>query len=480
MFANDLVFDMSLNMFISDINGKKIVSEDSKKPKVVLKGDIVTYTIRVYNEGHIDGHFVKIMDYIPSGLEYIADNEINIKYKWEMLFDKRTVVTEYLQEEIIKPNSYKEVQIVFRVTEENTSNKIIANIAEIKSAKNEYGLFDVDSTPDNFNNSEDDIDLDRLKLQYFDLAINITAPKKEVVTGEMLNCTIRVSNNALVSGNADEIKVYIPDGLKVAEDSLTNEHFGWKVRGNIVITEFLKSKNQIIKGFDKEIDEQPDYKEIHIVFEVCEPKSKDRVVTIKAEITKDSNEFNLHDVSSNDRTSETQIRVKYFDFALSSELINATVITVDKQETLEKDLALYIEVDGKIEARTIIKYLYKIQITNEGEIPGYAKEIVNYIPEGMIFKKEDNPGWEEIGDKIILTKALSNRLLNPGETVEIQIILTWDSEKSSAGMKRNVVELGKVTNDSNTIDIDSTPNNKKNGEDDFSFTEMIVRNNIRW
>ena len=82
------IFDLSLRKFITtiesedeqkkyqrvpDVKVEELVNgtdttatyEHSKKPIGVLKGDIVTYTIRVYNEGEIDGYVTSIKDHIP-------------------------------------------------------------------------------------------------------------------------------------------------------------------------------------------------------------------------------------------------------------------------------------------------------------------------------------------------------------------------------------------------------------------------------
>ena len=68
---------------------------------------------------------------------------------------------------------YKEVRIAFRVTEPNTSDSIIINTAEISEDSNEDGnpVEDIDSTPDNDEDGEDDIDIEKIKLTYFDLAL---------------------------------------------------------------------------------------------------------------------------------------------------------------------------------------------------------------------------------------------------------------------------------------------------------------------
>ena len=63
-------------------NGKTITKSHSKTPLSVEKGDIVTYTIRVYNEGEIDGTATEITDYLPEGLELAPDSTINTSNGW--------------------------------------------------------------------------------------------------------------------------------------------------------------------------------------------------------------------------------------------------------------------------------------------------------------------------------------------------------------------------------------------------------------
>ncbi len=52
------------------------------KPVSVAIGDVVEYTIRVYNETEVDGYVEEITDHLPDQLEFITGNEINTKYGW--------------------------------------------------------------------------------------------------------------------------------------------------------------------------------------------------------------------------------------------------------------------------------------------------------------------------------------------------------------------------------------------------------------
>ena len=252
-----------------DENGKKITTatyKHTKDPISLETGSTVIYTIRVYNEGTIDGYANEITDNIPEGLEYLPADATNTEYKWTMLDETgnitqdvskaKKITTNYLSEEndstqIInkydpetKTLSYKDVKVAFKVVEPKTSDRIIVNTAEISKASDE----DIDSTPGNNEKTEDDIDNEYVKVESFDLSLKkwVTATKvtydgktkvtktgfdenstemaKVDLVGKKLKKTtvkfvysIKVLNEGEVAGYATEVKDYIPDGLKFDE-----------------------------------------------------------------------------------------------------------------------------------------------------------------------------------------------------------------------------------------------------------------------
>lgn len=103
-----------------------------------------------------------------------------------------------------------------------------------------------------------------------------------------------------------------------------------------------------------------------------------------------------------------------------------------------------------------------------------AKEVTDYIPEGLKFVKEDNPSWDIKENGIVATKELENKLLKPGESAEVKIVLTWINGKDNFGEKINLAEISEDYNESDTPDIDSTPGNKEPGEDDMDESPIII------
>ena len=191
----------------------------NKDPVGVKKGDIVTYTFRVYNEGTINGYAQEITEDVPEGLEFIwsekTDDELqsdetltdaekeaiefNQKYLWgNFVYDEAgekivQISTDYLSKEnegtpgsnLIEgfgkndgtkteaDLSYKEVSVKFRVVADNIAGTVIRNEAAITEDCDENGdpVDDRDSDTEDWVKYEDDEDYDNVILQSFDLAL---------------------------------------------------------------------------------------------------------------------------------------------------------------------------------------------------------------------------------------------------------------------------------------------------------------------
>lgn len=375
-------FDLALRKFITAVNDKEITnrfpvfSKDSegnykythtKTPVEVVNGDIVTYTLRIYNEGNQAGYAQEVKDDLPEGLEFLPDSELNKEYRWIMykedgtettnVAEAKTIKTDYLSKqqedatgrknlitafnpETMTQPEYKEVKIAFKVTEPNTSDRILINTAEIAEDADEYGekVDDIDSTPNNDKEGEDDIDIEKVKVKYFDLAL------KKIIS---------------------EVSMKL-DG--------------------------------------------------------------------KTTVTKTGHTF--------EQEPEPVVKL---------ELGNHKIKTA------------------------VIKFKYQIRVTNEGEIEGYVKEIKDYIPEGLKFVKEDNPKWKLSEDgKTITTDQLKDTLLQPGQSAVVEVTLQWINGQNNLGLKTNIAEISKDYNEPGSPDIDSTPDNFKEGEDDIDDASVVL------
>jgi len=134
-----------------------------------------------------------------------------------------------------------------------------------------------------------------------------------------------------------------------------------------------------------------------------------------------------------------------------------------------------VEIKKKQLKNVIVKFAYGIKITNEGDIPGYAKEITDYVPAGLRFEAADNPGWTDEGNNVISTRLLEGKLLQPGESATVEVVLTWINGADNLGEKINTAEISEDYNDHGDVpDRDSTPDNQVPGEDDIDIAKVIL------
>ncbi len=595
-------FDLALRKFISGKNGTTLIGREPsvdvtnlangtattatynhpKKAVDMARGDVVEYTIRVYNEGSIDGYANKIVDKLPAELEFLPENETNIQYGWQVSEDGRTVTTDYLSEarggipvstattsnqNLIKAFdgttlSYKDVKIVCKVKDTAEFGKKLTNLAEITEAKDSEGndVIDRDSETNNMqvpsdedlpaykddeiNNEyvpgqEDDDDFEKVRVVYFDLALRkfITAVDDQEVTtrvpqlsigedgnikydhtkdpvevenGDVVTYTIRIYNEGLIDGYATEVKDDIPDGLKFLPDNPINREYRWQESedGQSVTTDYLSKAQEendgdnLIKAYDPEkglTESNPDYRDVKIAFQVTEPNTSDRILVNTAEIADDSDSSgdpiddidstpdNNNEWNEEDDLDKEFVKVKYFDLALKKWVSKAIIIDADGTQTVQEtghtgdedpEPPAKVDLGRRDINKVTVKFEFQIKITNEGEIAGYAKEITDYIPEGLRFVQEDNPDWytrEPLnGRERVATKLLENTLLQPGESATVSILLTWINGQDNMGLKTNIAEISQDYNDSNTPDIDSVPDNFKEDEDDIDDAPVML------
>ena len=588
-------FDLSLRKFITGRNDTTLTNREPqvdvthladgsettaiynhpKDPIEMQRGDIIIYTIRVYNEGSKDGYANEITDYLPEELEFLPDHEINQEYEWQVSSDGRHVTTDYLskaKETSSRQNllhafngttlDYKDVKIACKIKDTAEVGKKLTNLAEITESKDSDGndVVDRDSETDNVEvptdedlpnykddeidkdyvpGQEDDDDFEKVKVVYFDLALrkfitavddqeitnripqlsmgedgnidyNHTKEPVEVENGNIVTYTLRIYNEGMMAGYASKVKDDVPDGLEFLPDNEINKEYRWVLSedGKTIETDYLSKEQEqteganLIKAFDPELgitDTNPDYRDLKIAFKVTEPNTSDRILVNTAEISDDRDENNdpVDDIDSTpdnnnewneeDDLDKEFVKVKYFDLALKKWVSRAIVTNQDGSQNIietghtgDEDPEPPAKVDlGRQDINKVtVKFEFQIKITNEGEIAGYATEVTDYIPEGLKFIQEDNPLWyprEPLnGRERVGTQQLADTLLQPGESATISILLTWINDPNNMGLKTNIAEISQDDNDSDTPDIDSTPDNFTDGEDDIDDAPVML------
>ena len=330
-----------------------------------------------------------------------------------------------------------------------------------------------------------------------------------VANGQLVTYTIRVYNEGSIDAYASLIKDDIPDGLEFVTytegDGSTNDTYKWKLvdendnevtdvtKAKYIVTDYLardEEEKNLLKAFDPETMDELDYRDVKVQFKVTEPTTSDRIVINQAQIAEDSDK-NGNDITDRDSTPNEwkgeddedieKVRVLYFDLALRKWVTQA-IVTENGQTQVtetghkaEDDPEEVVKVDlkkSKINNVTV-KFKYSIRITNEGEIAGEATEIRDDVPQGLKFVAEDNPDWREENGQIV-TNKLAGTTLQPGESAEVEIILTWVNSESNMGIMVNTAEINKDHNEYGAPDIDSTPGNNVPGEDDIDDAPVML------
>lgn len=164
-----------------------------------------------------------------------------------------------------------------------------------------------------------------------------------------------------------------------------------------------------------------------------------------------------------------------FDLSLNKKVKQISMANTKKTQTKKYDTQLAkIDLDYKYINNTKVAIEYEITITNEGDIPGYATKIVDYLPEGFDFSTELNKDWYTSTNKNIETKALANTIINPGESKTVTLVLTKNMNENGNGIYSNTAEIAEDYNEYGQADTDSTPGNNKEGEDDQSSANVIL------
>ena len=191
--------------------------DHTKEPLQVVRNEYILYTIRVYNESRKDGYVKEVKDYVPEGLEFVKD--YNVNRIWDYNKDTRqlttndkfeaTLIKGHVQTEALK---YIDLQVILKVNDDVEEDQMMTNIAEITQIAHSDGTnaIDRDSEVDNFiypdkpeeynggedlnkddkyvPGQEDDDDFDKVIVKraygYYEIVVNKVDQDGNIIKGE--------------------------------------------------------------------------------------------------------------------------------------------------------------------------------------------------------------------------------------------------------------------------------------------------------
>ncbi|MEG1313687.1 MAG: hypothetical protein RSD40_05170, partial [Bacilli bacterium] len=305
---------------------------------------------------------------------------------------------------------------------------------------------------------------------------NHTKTPIEITAAYPVVYMLRVYNEGDIDGYAAEVKDHLPPYLTFIVNDF-NKKYGWTTSsdGRTITSTYLENQklNKTTKGEDGKI--VLSYKEIPIMCKVSNDVQSNYKVTNIADITKylDENKQIINDRDSkennvvlpsdenypkykDDEKGEyipgqeddddfEKVIVKIFDLALRKWVSEAIVIE-NGEETITQtghtpfdnpEEIVKVEIHRKKLSSTVVKFRFGIRVINQGDIAGYAKEVKDHIPDGLEMIESENPEWKDLGNGAVSTNSLENKLLQPGEYADLEILLTWINGEDNIGVKTN-------------------------------------------
>lgn len=449
------------------------VSELTSTPKYVKEGEDVTYSFQIKNNGTAYISNVQVVDELPEGLafEKAVYSVKGVEAVATTLRDGKVVldIVEVNPEEII------DVQIIARAEAlEDKNDKEVKNQVSVKVGNTEEIKT---NTVTNIIEYNEEIHRDVITgggIVTTDGRYKITGTAwmdenkdgKRDDSEELLQgievMLINKSNNAVVKDldtGAEKKATTGSDGKYQFDNIPKGQYF--------VLFIYDASRYNITTYQSKGVDTSLNSDVISINV-MLDGERKIAGISDALSVTNS----NIRDIDIGLYSSEK------FDLRLDKYISKITLTTPTigtKTYTYSNSKLEKVEVLGKNVGKSNIAIEYKIVITNEGAIAGYAKKIVDYLPEGVGFNTELNKDWYLSENGNVYNASLANTIINPGESKEITLVLTKKITEDSLGtILNNNAEIYESYNEQGLQDMDSTVANKAQDEDDMSKADVLL------
>jgi len=413
------VFDLSLTKTVS------------VQPADFMIGTPVSYEIVITNEGNIPAINTEVTDYLPCGLDFSPTGNTG----WSQ--DAITGNISYLAMQAIDPNQSLTIPLTLTIGDCGTEPFDLDNLVEISQDSDPDGpVDDFDSTPDNGDPDEDDIDT--APLAFFDLSLTktLTTNTTMLTYGMNLNYTIEVTNEGSIPATSFQVTDLIPCGLSFANTG----NAGWSLdnAGNAVF-DYTSTLNpgesaQLILTLTLEECNNPTSDSWNNVAEISDATDPNGPAD-DTDSTPDNGDPNEDD--------QDEALLSVFDLALTKTLFSPPTS---------------FEIGSPV--------TYEIEVSNEGNVPASNIEITDFVPCGLDFPSALNGG--------LVPDASGNVIANiagpiaPGASTSVTLTFTIGSCGTDPLDLTNIAE---ITSDDGPTgpedDIDSTPNNGDPNEDDI-------------
>lgn len=509
--AKVLSYDMSINkvndenkqinFIVRAINGKEeytsnSITDNVKQVQVELNmtsntsskylkaGDNVEYTITVKNNSQENIEGLNIKDVVPSSLSVnkVSVNgeehqelkgRNNIEIPCNMQKDEQKTIT--METAVNYSQARIKAEPITNVANAELLSKKVATTQEVnhiieanESANNEENTdndnndnIDEDNNIDNNNKNDNDIAKGTKMITgiaWFDENANGQKDDNETTLSNIKVHLLNTKTNNLIKdedGNTLEATTN-NNGVYVLNNISDGEY--------IVIFDYDKTKYSLTKYKAENVPETNNSNVMSNELQIGNEKEK----VASTDIIQVNNQ-NISDINIG--------LIKLQNFDLKLEKFVSKIIIQNSKGTTSKQYndatVAKAELDGKKINGTNVIIEYKIRVTNVGEIDGYARKIVDYMPNDLKFSSELNKDWYQSGEGLHNT-SLANEKIKAGESREITLTLTKSMTENNVGLINNTAEIEESYNELGIEDSNSTPANKVKGENDLGSADVIL------
>ena len=287
-------------------------------------------------------------------------------------------------------------------------------------------------------NAEGKMTIDKIIVEYYYIKqSSVTVKYIDKITGDEISEEIVINGH---EGDKYETEAKEIDGYDLVQEP-ENAKGTMGAEAIDVIYEYHRPAKVIVNYIDVDTNEEiaePEVTEGHEndPYET-EAKEIKYYTLVKDKLPRNSKGTMKVTVTKNivDDTTVVNYFYKKMTFSLKVNKVLDSVVLNGKTLSINSDLGK-IEINKKELANAKLQIIYKIRVTNDGELAGKAKLLEN-LPKGTTMSKANNPLWEVSGT----TATMTTEEIKSGETKEYTVILDWTNSEDNIGNMKNTVDV---------------------------------------
>ena len=457
---------------------------DDNAGEYVAEGGKITFTLNLKNDGKLDTGVIKVENNISNRFTFIEavysinGGSVSNATAHDNLFSLETSLNEsdelnikvtVLANELLNTEKEIAVENMFKITGtyiEETQSNVITKTIEQSSEPNDPANDPTPSPdkPDDNNsgdNKPDEIKTYKIKgTAWLDSNNNGQRDSDEKLFGNIKVTLINAKTGDIIidrtTGKAKETTTS-SEGKYEFDNLLQGEYIVVFYIDNTIygVTEYAKS------GVDSEYNSD-------VILTTMTENGEQKTVAVTNTIKIEEKSISGMDIGL--------VTNKTADLKLDKYVSTITIQNKDGVKTYnysETTLAK-VEIAAKRMSGSVVVVEYVMVVTNEGNIPMYAKNVVDYMPKDMKFNSDLNSNWYAGNDGNLYSTELANTVINPGESKNIKLVLTKTMTDNNTGISNNRAEIYEQYNELGLADVDSTPGNQAQGEDDLGTANVII------